>query len=157
MAIRSQMVIGPIAKGLGAVALVFLTAIATYGITAKLNVETAVQQQQNTSIQQFEESGAQMDVALSNFVDALLDKKEIDEARNTSRAAIALHAAQANALKPLTGDGNIRQYIDGLGNLRAFVDSTDGRKTAKIMAQQHVNLMAYRLKLVDMAKGNVYK
>lgn len=157
LAIRPQSVISPLLKVGGAVALAILTAILTYQFTAKLNVETAVQQQQSAAIQQFEQSGAQMDASLSQFVDALLDKKGIADARVAARSAISLHASQAAALKPLTGSGNVEQYVVGLGDLRELTDAADGKVTAKKMAQQHVNLMDYRAKLVAMAKGNVYK
>jgi hypothetical protein len=98
---------GPIAKGLGAVTLVILTAVFTYMFTARLNVETAVQQQQTTAIQQFDQTGAQMDSSLSLFVDALLSNKKIDDARTEARTAITLHAAQVSALEPLAGIGNV--------------------------------------------------
>ena len=157
MAIRPQMAMKPIAKAAGAVMLVVLTAIFTYMFTARLNVETAVQQQRTTAIQQFDQTGAQMDASLSLFVDALLSRQKVDDARTSARTAITLHAAQADGLAPLTGTGNVVQYVNSLGDLRVLVDQTNGKLTAKKMAQQHVDLMAYRKKLTAMAKGNVYK
>lgn len=156
-AIRPASLVAPLMKGLAALALVLVTALVTYVFTARLNVETAVQQQQSTAVQQFEQSGAQMDANLSQFVDALLDKRGVAEARTAARASISLHAAQAGALKPLAGTGNVEQYVDGLGDLRRLTDAANDRLSAKSMAQHHVNLMAYREKLSSLAKSNVYK
>lgn len=157
MAIRPHAALGPLVKALGAVALVVLTAIVTYQFTARLNVETAVQQQQSAAVQQFEQSGAQMDANLSLFVDALLDRRDVAETKTNARASIILHSAQANGLVALAGTGNVEQYVDGLGDLRELTDATDGKKTARQMAQKHVDLMAYRVQLVNVAKRRVYQ
>lgn len=148
---------GPLAKALGAIALIILTAITTYAVTARLNVETALQQQNAAALQEFEKSGGQMDVALSVYVDTLLDRGDTKAARNDVRTAITMHTSQTNALRSLVGSGNVDQYIDGLGDLRQFADDVNGRLTAKKMAQQHVNLMDYRVKMVSMARQNIYK
>lgn len=141
----------------GAVALAGLTAVLTYFATARLNVETAVQQQQSAAIQQFEQSGSQMDASLSLFVDALLDKQGVKDARKDVRSAITVHGSQAASLTPLAGEGNVSQYVKALGDLRTFADAAQDPRSARKMAQQHVNLMAYRQKLVALAKSNVYK
>lgn len=157
MAIRPREAFGWLGKVVGAVALAAVTAILTYLVTAQLNVETAVQQQQSAAITQFEQSGSQMDANLSLFVDALLDQKGVADARNAARASIVLHSSQAGALKPLAGSGNVDQYVNALGDLREFTDAVDGKQTARKMAQQHVNVMAYREKLVRLSRERVYK
>lgn len=157
MAIEPRRFAVPIMSGLKAIALVALATVATYFATSHQNVESALQQQNAAAVQQFEASGSQMDAALSLYVDALLDGRDVAQARKDARAAITLHAAQASPLRPLAGNGNVDQYVNGLGDLRKFADDADGRLTAKTMAQQHVNLMAYRVKLVSLARGNIYQ
>lgn len=157
LASQPNRISGQIISGLKALALIALTTIATYFATSHQNVETALQQQNSAAVQQFEASGAQMDAALSIYVDALFEKGDLDEARKDARNAIVLHSSQANALRTLAGDGNVDQYINGLGDLRKFADDMNGRLTAKKMAQQHVDLMAYRVKLVSLARENIYK
>lgn len=157
MAIQPRRFAGPIISGLKALALVAITTIATYCATSHQNIESAQQQQNVAAVQQFEASGAQMDAALSLYVDALLDKRDVAQTRKDVRAAITLHGAQAAPLRALAGKGNVDQYVDGLGALRGFADDADGRLSAKTMAQQHVNLMAYREKLTALARKNIYK
>lgn len=156
-AIRPHAGFGPLAKALGATALVIFTAILTYMFTAHLNVETAIQQQQTSALQQFEQSGAQMDASLSVFVDALLDQKGVAEARTAARTSIILHSSQSSPLSSLAGTGNVEQYVNALGELRSLTDATDGRMTARKMAQQHVNIMAYRVKLVAICRERIYQ
>jgi len=163
LAIRSPVSAGAVGKVAGAIILALLTAILTYAFTARLNVQTAYQQQQATSIQQFEESGAKMDAQLSLLVDALLDakgnetNKAVDDARSEARTAITLHASQAHNLEPVVGTGNVKQYIDGLGILRGLTDKVTGRITARRMAQVHVNLMDYRVRMLKQARANMYR
>lgn len=157
MAIRPQVALGLLGKALGAVALVVFTAIATYMFTAQLNVETAMQQQQAAAVQQFEQSGAQMDANLSLYVDALLDKRDIPATKSAARASIVLHSSQASGLNALAGTGNVTQYVNALGDLRELADASDGRITARKMAQQHVNVMAYREKLVALSRSRIYQ
>lgn len=143
-------------KVLGAISLVFLTAWVTYLFTARLNVETALQQQQMAAVQQFEESGARLDTSLSLFADALLDGSGVAEARKEVRTAIILHASQANALRDVVGNGNVDQYLRGLAELREFADNATDPRTAMVVAQQHVNLMDYRVRMVELARRNIY-
>jgi len=156
VAFRQHVNMGSTVKAVGAVALVILTVILTFVATARLNVETAVQQQQMAALQQFEESGARLDASLSLFADALLDKKGVEDARKEVRTALVLHASQANALRAMVGDGNVDQYLGGLRELRQFADTATDPQTAMRTAQQHVTLMDYRVKLAGLARKSIY-
>jgi len=157
VATRQHNWLGLVLKGIGAVALVGLTAVVTYMFTARLNVETAIQQQQMAALQQFEDSGARLDSSLSLFADALLDHRGVEDARKEVRTALTLHASQANALSSMVGTGNADQYLRGLGDLRRFADTTTDAQTAMRTAQAHVTLMDYRVRMAALARQNIYR
>lgn len=152
MAIRQHVTPTALIQAAGAIALALLTAGLTYFLTADLNTESAVKQQNSASVLQFEGSGAKMDTSLSVLVDAILDGRGVSEARKEARTAVTLHAAEANQLRTLVGNGNVDQYINSLGDLRELTDQASDRKSAQRMAQLHVNIMDYRVRMVSSAR-----
>jgi hypothetical protein len=133
-----------------------LAAYLTYLGTARLNQVTAVQQQRMVAVQQFEESGARLDSSMSIFVDALLDGQDLKDARRDVRVALTIHASQADALRGFAGKGNVDRYLEALKNLRRLTDATTNLPTAKMAAQEHVNVMDFRVRFLKQLKHNVY-
>ncbi|RKF21589.1 hypothetical protein D6851_05980 [Altericroceibacterium spongiae] len=134
----------------------FFAALFTYFATAKLNNESALQQQYLVAVQDFNSSGAKVDAAITELADNVLDGQEIAQARREARQAIAAHVAATQALAPLMGEGNVAEYMKGLATLRMMVDDTDGRATAQNTSKARFTLMENRTVMIAEARKRIY-
>lgn len=156
---RAQLV-NMIKLGLGglATALVggFFAALFTYYATARLNNESALQQQYLVAVQDFNATGARVDAAITELADNVLDGQEVAQARREARQAIATHVAATQALAPLMGKGNVAEYMKGLATLRLMVDDTDGRSAALKTSKARFTLMENRTTMIAEARRRIY-
>lgn len=156
---RAQLITA-IKLGLGglATALVggFFAALFTYYATAKLNNESALQQQYLVAVQDFNATGAQVDAAITELADNVLDGNEVALARREARQTIAAHVAATQALAPIMGEGNVAEYMQGLATLRVMVDDTDGRSAALKTSRARFTLMENRTVMIAEARQRIY-
>lgn len=156
---RAQL-IHVIKLGLGglATALVggFFAAFFTYYATAKLNTESALQQQYLVAVQDFNATGAKVDAAITELADNVSDGQEVAQARREARQAIAAHVAATQALAPLMGKGNVAEYMKGLATLRLMVDNTDGKSAALKTSKARFTLMDNRNTMIAEARRRIY-
>jgi hypothetical protein len=145
---------------LGGVATAFLgglfAAIFTYYFTAKLNHESAVQQQYLAAIQEFATTGANVDASITELADTILDGAEITQARKEARQAIAAHVAATQGIVQIVGQGNADAYMVGLATLRKMVDNTGDVGAALKTSQARFDLMDNRTIIIDEARKRTY-
>ncbi|RDC60301.1 hypothetical protein HME9302_01502 [Alteripontixanthobacter maritimus] len=134
----------------------FFAAVFTYYATARLNNEAALQQQYLVAVQDFNATGANVDAAITELADNVLDGQEVAQARREARQAIAAHVAATQALAPLMGKGNVAEYMKGLATLRLMVDDTDGRSAALKTSKARFTLMENRTTMIAEARRRVY-
>lgn len=128
----------------------------TYLFTARLNTESAVQQQYLAAIQDFSTTGAKVDATITELADTVLDGDELVNARREARQAIASHVAASLSLAPVAGQGNVDEYMKGLATLRLFVDQTSGREQALKTSRARFDLMDNRISMIAEARRRVY-
>ncbi len=134
----------------------FFAALFTYGFTAKLNSESALQQQYLSAVQEFNSSGARVDAAITELSDNVLDGIDVAQARREARQAIAAHVAATVALSPLMGTGNVKEYMKGLGTLRVMVDRTGDSREAFRTSKARFDLMDNRQIMLAEARRRIY-
>lgn len=147
--------------GAGAIVTAFLgglfAAIFTYYATARLNTESALQQQYLVAIQDFSSTGAQLDASITELADTVLDGEELTKARRDARQAIAAHAAATQSLSQVVGQGNVDEYAKGLATLRIMVDDTGDRSGALKTSRARFDLMHNRQIMITEARARVYE
>jgi len=134
----------------------FFAAFFTYYATAKLNTESALQQQYLVAVQDFNATGAQVDAAITELADNVYDGQEVAQARRQARQAIAAHVAATQALAPLMGEGNVAEYMKGLATLRLLVDDTHGASAALKTSKARFTLMDNRTVMITEARRRIY-
>lgn len=134
----------------------FFAALFTYFATAKLNNDAALQQQYLVAVQDFNATGAQVDAAITELADNVLDGNEVALARREARQAIAAHVAATQALAPLMGDGNVDEYMKGLATLRLMVDKTNVQSAALKTSNARFTLMENRTVMLAEARRRIY-
>lgn len=131
-------------------------ALFTYYFTAKLNNESALQQQYLAAIQDFSTTGAKVDASITELADTVLDGDQLKEARKEARQAIAAHAAASQSLAQVVGQGNVNEYVKGLATLRLLVDDTGNKSSALQTSKARFDLMENRNAMVSEARMRVY-
>ena len=131
-------------------------ALFTYMFTAKLNNDAAIQQQYLVAVQDFNATGAQLDSAITELADNVIDNSQVDEARRRARQAIAAHVAATQSLTPLMGEGNVGAYMSGLGTLRTLVDQTGDVSAALRTSDARFTLMENRQIMLADARERIY-
>lgn len=142
----------------GAIALALLTTALTYMVTARLNTESAVQQQQLAAIQTFISSGADVDTSITNLSDAAASGQGVDEAKREARRALSAHAAAGLSIEPIVGKENLKAYMVGVGTLRELVRNVragDGQ-SAMDASQARFDVMHNRTQIIAEARKNIY-
>lgn len=134
----------------------FFAALFTYGFTAKLNNEAALQQQYLVAVQEFNATGAQVDAAITELADTVLDSSDVSQARKEARQAISAHVAATQALAPLMGTGNVEAYMEGLATLRVMVDQTGDIRAALRTSRARFELMDNRQLMLTEARRRIY-
>lgn len=143
-------------SALGAVALVLISVALTYVITSRLNNQTAVQQQQAVSLQEYNRTGAAIDVAVTNLSDAIVSGSGVGEARQNARKAIAEHVGASLALAEVVGRENMNAYMEGVSRLRELVDDSRNPRSAMLASQARLDLMQNRETIAAEARRNIY-
>lgn len=133
-----------------------LTAILTYVVTAQLNTNSAVQQQNLAALQRFVETGSQVDASVTELTDAVADVEGLSTAKKDVRRSLAAHAAASQDLKVVVGKANIDAYLDGMGTLRDLVDHVDDPREAFKASQARFDVMHNRTVIVSEARKNIY-
>jgi hypothetical protein len=128
------------------------TAYLSYFYNQKANMALVVQQQRLSDLQEFRQSGAGLDQALSFMSDALVDSDRVDEGRRKMQDAITRQISDTTAIEHILGKQSADQYIHGLANLRETVDSLNSTESGQALWQQSINLMSERRKLVSHAQ-----
>lgn len=128
----------------------------TYLFTARLNTESAVQQQYLAAIQDFSTTGAKVDASVTELADTVLDGQQLMEARREARQAIAAHVAASLSLSPVAGEANVEEYMKGLATLRLFVDRTTQREDALRTSRARFDLMSNRTIMIAESRKRVY-
>lgn len=134
----------------------FFAALFTYGFTARLNTEAALQQQYLSAVQDFNATGARVDAAITELSDTVLDGADIAQAKREARQAIAAHVAATQALSPLMGTGNVKAYMEGLATLRGMVDQTGDVRAALNASHARFDLMDNRQVMLAEARRRIY-
>lgn len=141
---------------IGALVTGFIAAVFTYGFTAKLNTESALQQQNLAALQEFISTGSKLDASVTNLSDSLLDNDNLLAEKKTVREAIAAHASAAQSLIQFVGKDNIDAYLVGVGTLRELVDATGDVNSAMQTSQARFDVMHNRTKIIEEARENIY-
>ena len=141
----------------GAFATALLAAWLTYFFTAQLNTKAAIQQQYLLAVQDFTTTGARVDASITELSDNVLDGTQIYEARREARQAIAAHAASAQGLVQIMGEGNVSEYMKGLATLRLLVDDTDSKPEVLRTSQARFDLMSNRTVMVAEARRRIFQ
>lgn len=134
-------------KVLGALVAGFIA----WWVTASTNAEMAVQQQEMQVINQFDESGATLDGAVSVYIDGLIDGRDASSLRGSLHTAIALHAAKSQRMAGMVSETTIDGYTAGLGKLNTVVDGTDDLQSGMTVAQLHAQILANKRVISDTA------
>lgn len=129
----------------------------TYVFTAKLNNESALQQQYLVAVQDFNSTGAKVDASITELADTVIDGDEIKQSRKEARQAIAAHVAATQALSPLMGTGNVKAYMEGLATLRGMVDQTGDVRAALQTSRARFDLMDNRQIMIAEARKRIYR
>lgn len=114
-----------------------------------------VQQQEMAAINQFDESGANLDSSMSDFIDGIADRKVDPSVRKSLRTAIALHAAKSQRLANIVGSKPVENYTIGLGRLREMVDAADDVTTGMTAAQLHADILANKKRISEAAWARI--
>ncbi len=128
-----------------------VTAYVSYRYNQKANTQLVVQQQKISELQEFRQSGAQLDQALGRMSDALVDGEGLEAARREMRTAITANITDASAVSHLLGSG-AEPYLKGLADLRDIVDQVDTIESGQALWQGSLNLMQQRRKLIRRAE-----
>ncbi|MES2497095.1 MAG: hypothetical protein V4618_13355 [Pseudomonadota bacterium] len=130
-----------------------LTAYLSYFYNQKSNTELAVQQQTFSDLQSFRNSGAELDQSLGALSDALVDGKDVDQAKAKMRSAISRHISDAVGNDRTLGPNSVI-YINGLAKLRLTVDAVDpvNIETGATLWEHSLKLMSQRKKMVTEAQ-----
>ncbi|MBU2341664.1 MAG: hypothetical protein KKE77_10525 [Alphaproteobacteria bacterium] len=128
----------------------------TYEFTARLNNETALQQQYLSSVQEFISSGSEVDGNITNLADSILDGQEVRQARQDARAALAGHVDATTSLSQVVGDGNSNLYMEGLAKLRTYIDAANSPQSAREMSDARFDVMDNRRIIVAEARKRIY-
>lgn len=103
------------------------------------------------AINQFDESGANLDSSMSEFIDSLVDGDITPAARKSLRTAIALHASKAQRLSAIVGPKPIEEYMSGLKRLRGMADEVDDIPSGMTAAQLHADILANKKRISEAA------
>jgi len=141
---------------IGALVTGFIAALFTYAFTAKLNTESALQQQNLAALQEFISTGSKLDASITNLSDTLLDGDDLLAEKKVVREAIAAHASASQSLVQIVGKDNIDAYLVGVGMLRELVDSTGDVNSAMQTSQARFDVMHNRTKIIEEARENIY-
>ncbi len=141
---------------LGAITLALMTAALTYLVTAHLNSEATVQQQQLAALQTFISTGAEVDANVTDLVDAIDGETSVAEAKRATRHAISAHAAAAQSIEPIVGRKNLEVYQSGVGILRNLVDASSDPVSALRTSQARFDVMHNRTQIVAEARKHIY-
>lgn len=138
----------------------FLTAAATawlsYEYNQMSNTKLALQQQTFSDLQAFRNSGADLDQALGALSDAIVEGREVAQAKSNMRSAISRQISDALANEQVLG-GASKGYIADLARLRLSVDEVDqgSVETSAVVWEQALALMSQRRKLIAAAQLRV--
>jgi len=133
-----------------------LAAALTYLATARLNHEAALQQQYLAAVQDFVSTGAQVDAAVTELSDNVLDAEGVKEGRKEARQAIAAHAAATQGLSQVIGTGNAGEYMKGLAKLRTLVDQAEDVQSALKASDARFDVMHNRTIIVAEARRRIF-
>lgn len=114
-----------------------------------------VQQQQMAVLNQFDESGANLDSSMSDFIDAVADRSGVPDARKALRSAVALHAAKSTRLTGIVGPKTVDEYQLGLGKLRKMVDETGSVDSGVVAAQMHADILLNKKRISEAAWARI--
>lgn len=128
-------------NALGAFVGALLAAGLAWYVTARTNADMSIQQQRMEIVNQFDETGANLDSSMSDFIDAVVDGEVTPDVRRSLRTAISLHASKSQRLSSILGSEPIEEYTLGLGRLREMVDSTVDVPTAMSAARLHADIL----------------
>ncbi len=132
-------------------------ALLSYHFTAKLNNESALQQQYLLAVQDFNSTGAKLDASITELTDAVADQASAKDARKEARQAIASHVAATQSLSIVLGKSNVDNYMVGLARLREFVDATNDEKNAYVTAKARSTLIQNRNLMMQEARRRIYR
>lgn len=138
-------------SALGTILAALLGACLAWWVTASTNAQMAIQQQDTAIVNQFDETGANLDSSMSAFIDALVEGDISPDVRKSLRTAISLHAAKAQRLNNIVGERAVQEYTKGLGLLRTMADSTDNVQSGMAAAQVHADILANKKRISDSA------
>ncbi len=141
--------------GLTSLFAALLAACLAWYVTANTNASMTVQQQEMAAINQFDETGANLDSSMSDFIDGLADRKVDPSVRKSLRTAIALHAAKSQRLANIVGSNPVENYTIGLGRLREMVDAADDVTTGMTAAQLHADILANKKRISEAAWARI--
>lgn len=131
-------------------------ALLSYHFTAKLNNESALQQQYLLAAQDFNSTGAKVDSSITELTDGVVDKDSLKDARKEARQAIAAHVAATQNLSIVLGKQNVDNYMIGLAKLREYVDSANTPGEALLASNARFTLMSNRNLLLNEARKRIY-
>ncbi|WP_430443954.1 hypothetical protein [Sphingorhabdus contaminans] len=124
-------------------------------VTSRTNDLMIEQQQDFALINRFDETGAELDSSMSDFLDSIAENEENPAARKSLRTAISEHAATAQRMANVIGDKSVTSYSDGLGKLRQIVDGTEDVSSAMTAAQLHADILFNKQKISDAAWARI--
>lgn len=137
--------------GLTSLFAALLAACLAWYVTASTNAEMTIQQQEMAAVNQFDESGANLDSSMSDFIDGLADGRVDPAVRKALRTALALHAAKSQRLANIVGSRPVEDYTIGLGRLREMVDAAEDVPTGMTAAQLHADILANKKRISEVA------
>lgn len=100
-----------------------LTAIGWY-VSYQTASRLAVETQDLSRVNQFQDTGIAVDQAFAEFNDAAAQGQSLDASRLKFNQAVRTHASQADALRSKIGAPETDRYLDTLAAFRATIDST---------------------------------
>ncbi|BCA57441.1 hypothetical protein HMP06_0210 [Sphingomonas sp. HMP6] len=112
-------------------------------VATHANTIMIVQQQTLADLQNFENTGAQLDNRVSGMSDALVDGRGVNDARRALRDAVSAHSSAAFALRDDMG-GDYPPYATKLRELRNFADKANTPREGVKVFQSLVDLIALR-------------
>lgn len=131
-------------------------ALLSYHFTAKLNNESALQQQYLLAVQDFNATGAKLDSSVTELTDTVVDEEGLKDARKEARQAIAAHVAAVQGLSIVLGERNVDNYMFGVARLREYVDAANTPQQALIASKARFALMENRNMLLQEARRRIY-
>lgn len=91
--------------------------------------QAAIQTYNMSRVASFRDSGAELDKRVARFADAAAEGRNLIEARQAVRDALADHASRTMAMKDAFGAAGTDAYTTDLKSLQAAIEATTDRTT----------------------------